>query len=212
MHEYADVDGIILASGLSRRMGTNKLLLDFGGVPLLQRMLEGFPYAAFSRVLLVAADHRVISIASRYPVTICQNHFPEKGQSIAIRLGVEASSASGGYLFMVADQPLLRVSTIRRLLETFALNQQRIVMPLACGKRRNPVVFPAEFGGALQNLTGDNGGKQVIDDNSGRTLYVEFDSDKQFGDIDTPEAYAEMLASWQIIENRKTEEQEMDSE
>ena len=70
------IDGVILAAGLSKRMGTNKLLLPLGDATILDRFLERFPFARFDNVILVYSDEQVAAIAGRFPMTLCPNRQP----------------------------------------------------------------------------------------------------------------------------------------
>ncbi len=197
MADEIHVDAIILASGMSKRMGCNKLLLPFLGSPLVERALEQFPYDLFGRVLMVAADPEVISIAAKFPVTICKNDGRSKGKSEAIKCGLNSSSARDGYLFAVADQPLLRGATVTTLLERFISFPGRIVLPFAAGKSKNPVIFPALLRNELLALAGDCGGKEVIKKHPQLIEYVEFSSAEEFQDVDTQKAYKTLVKQWQ---------------
>ncbi len=57
------VDAIIMASGLSRRMGCNKLLLPLGDSTVVEQFLGRFPYALFQKVIVVYGDRQVAAIA-----------------------------------------------------------------------------------------------------------------------------------------------------
>lgn len=187
------VDAIILASGLSKRMGQNKLLLPLGNTTLLEVFLEKFPFALFNEVLLIVSNSAVAQVASKYPLTICWNSHPEYGKSWAINLGVKQSSATDGLLFCVADQPLLKQETVNLLLKTFTATPNLIIIPRAEGLPRNPVIFPAKFKRELEKLKGDDGGKSVREKHPELQSFVEFENVLQFYDIDTPENYKKLL-------------------
>lgn len=53
---YSDtVTGVILAGGLSRRMGQDKLFLDVGGVPLFERVLQPMQHL-FGQIMVIANE------------------------------------------------------------------------------------------------------------------------------------------------------------
>jgi molybdenum cofactor cytidylyltransferase len=190
------IDAVVLASGLSRRMGTNKLLLPLGKSTLFEHVLTSFPFELFDRVIVVAADAEVIEIAGRYPVRICCNTEPEKGKSHSIRLGLAATNADTPVMFTVADQPLLSSTTIRKLVYHFSGEHGKIVMPEVNGTPANPVIFPADLRGELENLQGDKGGRLVITQHPERVSTVYCSSPEEFYDIDTPESYQQLMAEW----------------
>lgn len=191
-----ELDAVILAAGLSRRMGCNKLLLPFGESTVLGHFLAKFPYALFARVIVVVTDRAVEDIARAFPVQISHNKRPEAGKSSSIRLGLEAGEAQRGVLFSVADQPLLAGSTIMTLVEMFRTHPARIVLPKVAGTPASPVIFPADLRSALRDLQGDEGGRKVVQRHGERVLAVEFPSPDEFCDIDTDDHYQDILRRW----------------
>lgn len=192
----AELDAVILASGLSRRMGENKLLLPLGDSSVMHIFLGNFPYEIFREVIVVVADERVAAIGREFPVTLCRNTNPEQGKSHSIRLGLAASAATDGILFAVADQPFLQGSTIRKLVDVFCKEKNRIVVPEVLGLLRNPVLFPACLRAELLGLHGDAGGRMVIKQHPELVRCVPFADEAQFVDIDTPDAYNEVIDLW----------------
>jgi molybdenum cofactor cytidylyltransferase len=197
------VDAVILASGLSRRMGCNKLLLPLGGSTVLDQFLSGFPYALFENVIVVHGEGEVAAIARRYPVVLCHNQKPEAGKSHSIQLGLSVSTAEDGILFAVADQPLLTGGVIARLIEMFYKKKcQKIIVPKVQGAPANPVVFPTACRDELAVLQGDSGGRQLLDRQPDRVCYLPFASGEEFCDIDTPELYQRVVEKW-LLGNSK---------
>lgn len=192
----AELDAVILAAGLSQRMGRNKLLLPFGESTVIGRFLTNFPYGLFAQVIVVIADRAVEEIARSFPVQICRNEHPEEGKSSSIRLGLEAGESQRGILFSVADQPLLTGATIMKLVEVFRNNPSRIVLPKVSGTSASPVIFPADLRIDLQKLQGDEGGRKVIQNHFERKLAVDFSSPDEFYDIDTDDNYQDILRRW----------------
>ncbi len=191
------VDAIILASGLSKRMGCNKLLLPLGNSTVIGQFLSRFPFALFQKVIVVYGDPQLVSIARKYPVVLCHNQSPEAGKSHSIQLGLAESTAEDGMMFAVADQPLLTSSTIQTLLEMFYKKKsKKIVVPEVAGRPANPVVFPATCRGEFAELHGDCGGRQLFIKQPERVCYVPFASKEEFYDVDSPENYQQLLAKW----------------
>lgn len=193
-----NVDAVIMASGLSRRMSTNKLLLPLGNSTVFGQFMGAFPYQLFNSVIVVTADTQVSEIAKAHPVTLCNNTAPEAGKSRTIALGLSLSTAEDGIMFVVADQPLLSPAVITRLLVTFTNNRHSIVVPEVHGQRCNPVIFPADLSHELSTLEGDSGGQIIIQRYQARLLPVVFDSVNEFRDIDTASDYHHMVEQWNL--------------
>jgi molybdenum cofactor cytidylyltransferase len=190
------IDAVILASGLSKRMGGNKLLLPLGNSTVISQFLSRFPYTLFQRVIFIFSDQQVGGAAAQFPILLCYNATPEAGKSQSIQLGLAASTAKDGIMFAVADQPLLKSTTIHKLVTAFKMNKTSIVLPEVDGKPGNPVIFPSECRAELCQLQGDDGGRQVIKKYPKRVRSIPFPSADEFVDIDTPGMYQKVTALW----------------
>ena len=190
------IDCVILASGYSRRMGSNKLLLPLGKSTVIGSFLESFPYELFQQVILVYTDERVKAAVSHLPVTFCYNDTPGKGKSYSIRKGLTISTAADGIMFLVADQPLLSRSTLALLISVFIQDRRFIVVPEIEGKNANPVIFPCRFRNDLLSLKNDSGGKLVIARHCNEVRSVVMHSAEEFIDIDTPQQYQQVVSLW----------------
>lgn len=193
----AKPDAVILASGFSRRMGSNKLLLPLGDSTVLGQFLARFPYELFAQVIVVWADPQVAAIAGTFPVRLCENVEAAAGKSSSIRLGLTAGSPKNGVLFAVADQPLLTPTAVQKLVAAFQAHPEAIVMPEVNGSPANPVLFPADLRPKLAGLHGDSGGREVIRRHPKRVRTVPFSDEAEFFDIDTVDRYQEVRARWQ---------------
>ena len=191
------LDTVIMASGLSRRMGCNKLLLPLGKSTVVEQVLSRFPYALFQKVIFVYSDRQVAAIAGKYPVALCHNQSPQAGKSNSIQLGLSMCTADDGIMFAVADQPLLTGATIRTLVEMFCrLDCKKIIVPEVAGRRANPVIFPVSCRREFAELRGDSGGRQLIARELGRVCAVPFTTGDEFCDVDTPEKYQQIVKKW----------------
>jgi molybdenum cofactor cytidylyltransferase len=188
--------GIILASGYSRRMQRDKLLVDVGGLPLVERVIQTALASRLGDIALVYRTRAVKNIAGRYPGVRCvRNARAAEGQSAAIRLGVRhAPTNVCGYLFLVADQPWLTAAVIDRLLGEFAAHPDRVVVPVYNGHPGNPVIFPVAMRLPLLELRGDRGGRQILRSDPGRVLQVPVPDPAAGFDIDTHDDYVHAAA------------------
>lgn len=185
-----EISGIILASGLSRRMGTDKLLLPVGGVPVIERVIAAASKSKLGEVVLVCTNDSVASIGRKYGAKIVGNNAPELGQSNSIRLGVENSSlTTDGFMFLVGDQPFIDESIINGLIDGFIKGNGSAAVPLYNGVRGNPVIFASSQKDKLSNLCGDSGGRVLLEQLKESIITVSFTDGKLGLDIDTREDY-----------------------
>ena len=107
---------VLMAAGLGRRFGENKLTVDLGcGETLINYALSAIPGDKLHRVVVVTQYPQVAALAEKYSFTPLHNPYPERGQSESIRIGLAALSDCDAVMFQVADQPPLQKETVAAL-------------------------------------------------------------------------------------------------
>lgn len=181
------ITAIILAAGSSRRMNRNKLKLEVNGRPMLDHVFDTVRKARFHEVILVHSPSTPLP-GGHYLAIL--NDRPADGVSRSIALAMAAADGqTEGFVFIMADQPFLSADTLKQLKARFTKNPMRIVIPVYDGKKGSPVFFPAFLKNELSNLTGDLGGRQVIEHHEEIVVYEPVESSRDAIDIDTPEEY-----------------------
>lgn len=177
---------LVMAAGASTRFGENKLAATLDGKTLIERIFAAIPGEKFSSLTVVTQYAEVEALAPHYGFRVVRNDRPELGLSRTVRLGVEAMSDCDAILFAVADQPLLRRESIAAEVDFFLANSDCIVALSHNGRRGNPCIFPAAFYPELAALTGDHGGRSVIERHEDKLLLFEVEGE-QLIDVDTVE-------------------------
>jgi len=185
---------IVMAAGLSRRFGSNKLLADFRGRPLASWIFEAIKSAGCTpdKVTVIWHDPGVAVLAESYGFNTCFNPCPEEGQAASIRLGLTASEEADAYMFMTADQPLLKGQTIFGMLKSYPVGQGKIMIAAHKGNKGNPVIFDRKFKTSLMLLKGDTGGKQIIRMQPEAVLWYEIEYAEELMDVDHAEDLAHL--------------------
>ena len=185
---YIKVSAILLAAGVSERMGRDKLLLDYRGKSLLWHSFDLLCALPVFERIVVTSNARAESLALPAEIKLCINTKRKHGMSESVRIGVENATGSH-FLFLNADQPKLGVADIMPLLETAKTNPDKIIFPLIDSKPSSPTIFPQGFRSELLSLSGDLGGRVVRNRNPDACLAIEADASENFYDIDTEEEY-----------------------
>ena len=178
-------------------MGEQKLFLPFRGKPVLQWVIESALTADVHEVICVVRD--LNSIRQRIPLTNEKlmwlvNHAADRGQSSSIIAGLWAiDPASEGALFLVGDQPMMSRELINRLIECFTTSSALIGAPSFGGQLRNPVLFRRELFPELLQLTGDHGGRVLIEQHRDRLELLKWHEETPFVDIDVREDYERLV-------------------
>jgi len=183
--------GIVLAAGLSRRMGQAKLLLPVENRPVVRLTVEAVLTGGVDRVVVVTgSEHQPLAEAlAGLPVALATNPHPEAGQASSIRVGIGALPAgTEAVLIALGDQPFLAGEIIPALLAARERTGKAIVAPRYRDGRGNPVLFSRELFGELLDISGDQGARSVVERDAGRVALVDFDLPMP-QDLDTPEDY-----------------------
>jgi molybdopterin-guanine dinucleotide biosynthesis protein A len=106
--------GVVLCGGRSSRMGRPKAWLDFGGEPLLVRVVARVAAAAQPVVVVAAPDQVVPALPA--PIEIARDPVEGQGPLAGIAAGLGALEGRASHAFVSAtDAPFLVPALIRRL-------------------------------------------------------------------------------------------------
>lgn len=157
---------VLTAAGLSKRFGEDKLAYPIDGTPMGIRCLELYAQVPFAHRILVTTKERVYlqEAGERLGYEVLLNPSPEAGMSGSVVLGTEAAlnRTPDGILYAVGDQPYLREETVSALLKAFEEEPHCIWALGKKGKSGKPSFFPKTCFDELLRLTGDRGGRPVM--------------------------------------------------
>lgn len=189
-HHTFDLSLIMLAAGNSRRFGSNKLLYEIDGVPMYLRTLEKLQKAAkrfkSCGIIVVTQYEEIAAKAQESGVRVLINPHPERGISSSMQIGLVAAKESSACLFTVSDQPWLTAETISDLVHKFLAEHKGMACTLLGARTGNPCIFSRKYYQELMEITGDKGGKQIINRHPDDVTYLEMKDARELVDIDTP--------------------------
>ncbi len=191
------IAAVVLAAGLSRRMGQAKLLMPVGGRAIVRYVVESVLAGGVDLVWVVTGpDVEPIEAAlAGLEVQIAVNPAPEEGQTSSLRAGIAALPASvDAVLIALGDQPSLAPSIIPALLAARRTSPKLIVAPRYRDGQGNPVLFKREIFPELLRLTGDQGARPIIQKEPARVEWVDLDLPMP-PDVDTLDDYEKIRAN-----------------
>ena len=188
--------GVVLAAGSSRRMGTPKQLLDFGGKPLLQVIVEEANASRLDEVIVVlgAEADRIGERVDFGRARTIVNPDHASGMASSLLAGIAAlDDEVDRAVVVLGDQPDIKSALLDELLDL----HERSGLPAAAlnfeGLLHPPVVLSRELWPDLTNLEGDVGCRALIRQRPELVAALAGGGGhKHPVDIDTPADYARL--------------------
>jgi molybdenum cofactor cytidylyltransferase len=192
----ARVAAIVLAAGQSKRMGSNKLLADLGGAPMIRRSVEAARAAGIDGMIVVTG-HEADKIAAALEglgIEIVHNPDYAHGLATSLKRGLAAvPEGADAVLVCLGDMPRVTPKAMGRLIAAFNPEELRtICVPVHKGRRGNPVLWGRKHFSAMAALGGDRGAKALMEQFADELVEIEMADDGVLIDADTPEALARL--------------------
>lgn len=175
---------VIMASGSGKRFGSNKLMADFDGEPMIARALAATE-GLFDNRVVVTRHESVADLCRQKGIRVVLHDLPYRSDTV--RLGLEALGDLQGCLFCPGDQPLLRRETVAALLAAWKAEPDSILRPVSGGSEGSPVLFPAWAFPELLSLPEGKGGNWVAKNHPHRVKTLTVANPWELTDADTPE-------------------------
>ena len=119
------VSAIVLAGGLSRRLGRDKAVEPFGGEPLISRVIGRLESLTDETVVVVNSDARGHELPLPESAKIAVDIYPDSGSLGGIFTGLTAAANDWGFV-VACDMPFLNERLIAHLL-TLRQNYDAVV-------------------------------------------------------------------------------------
>lgn len=189
---------IVLAAGLSRRMGTqNKLLLPMAGQPMIRRVVENVLAAGFVEIVVVLGHQAedVRRALASLPVRQVHNDRFESGQVSSVRAGLAAlEQPVDAVMVCLGDQPLLAAGDLSAVQAAYAEHAAgSILVPVRGEQRGNPVIVDWQSVRDTLERGIDFGCRHFMDENPERVYRWPAPSDHFVRDVDEPADYQALL-------------------
>lgn len=178
---------VVPAAGASRRFGSQKLLADIQGEPLLQHTLRSLLDGGVARLILVVTPHAALSSVSalRDPrVSVVVNRHAERGMFSSIQAGLAAASPEADVLVLPADMPFVRASTVQALTSHRATSRAAGVVCAYRRRRGHPILLSPRTWTALLDASSSTSLKAALADLGATPETLEVDDAGVLKDVD----------------------------
>lgn len=191
------IGAIILAAGLSSRMGEFKALLPFDGIPTLSFIIRTAKLAGIQNIIVVTGHNadQLETIIKEENVNAAFNKDYQEGMFTSVRTGVAAlDSDTDAFFLLPVDYPLIPPKVLIDLMELYKKNLGSFFVPCYHGKKGHPPIFPMSMAKIILSSQGEGGLKAITRSHEDQMVKVETDFEAVVMDMDIPEDYEELVA------------------
>jgi len=186
------ISSIVLAAGMSTRMGAPKALLPWDGQPLLAYQVQQLREAGADEVIVVLghdADeiHRTIR---RSDCRVMLNPRYQMGRAGSLRIGAKAVDRDAESIVIInVDQP--RPASFLHALIAGRQAPALVTRPVFDGRHGHPIVVAGELRGELMTVDEDTQGLLAVVNRHRDQMSECALDDLALLDVNTPDAYQE---------------------
>jgi molybdenum cofactor cytidylyltransferase len=181
------ISGLLLAAGGARRFGSQKLVAELEGEPLVRHAALALARETDELIVVVGSEAAAVTRAlDGIEARIVENEEWARGLSTSIRCGVQATTPNtSAIIIALGDEPRVDGSVSRALISTWRDTARPIVVTRYAGEIGHPILFDASLFPELLSLNGDRGARGLIQRSPDRVAYVDMTTAPPL-DVDEP--------------------------
>lgn len=188
------IAAVVLAAGLSRRMGRPKLVLPWGTTTVIGRVASVLLEAGASPVVVVTGGaHTLVEQALEgLPARTAFNPCHAEDQMIlSLKIGLaELPMTIEAVLVALGDQPQIEPAVVEAVMTEYRASRAAIVVPSYQMRRGHPWLLDRQLWPTLLALAPPATLRDFLQAQAGLIRYLPVESASILKDLDTPEDYA----------------------
>jgi molybdenum cofactor cytidylyltransferase len=196
--KISNIEALVLAAGLSRRMNTNKLLLKIGDKTIIQKTIDNLLLSSISSVTVVLGNMKeeIVESLAGYKISIVENEYYAEGMGTSLLAGVRMimeRKKCDAIMFFNGDMPFIKPSTIDAIVKKHLETQAKVIFPCCYGERGHPVLVDKSLFPELLSVSGDIGAREILQKYAQQTVFLNTNDTGIYQDIDNPDDYRRII-------------------
>ena len=187
------IGALIVAAGMSSRMGEFKPMLSIGSISVAQRVVATLSQAGVSKIVMVTGYNATVlerHLAGNGIIFLRNEQYETTQMFDSVKIGLAyLQDKCDRVLFTPVDVPLFTAKTVRAILDSGA----PLAAPMCQGKQGHPILIANRLIPEILNDCGEMGLKGAIDRCSDPLLRLSVDDPGTIHDADTPEDYLSLV-------------------
>jgi molybdate transport repressor ModE-like protein len=187
------VGALIVAAGMSSRMGQFKPMLNIGSISVAQRVIATLSQAGVSKIVMVTGYNATMlerHLAGNGIIFLRNEDYETTQMFDSVKIGLRyLQDKCDEILFTPVDVPLFTAKTVAAILDSGA----PLAAPMCQGKQGHPILIANTLIPEILNDCGEMGLKGAMDRCSVPLLRVEVEDPGTIHDADTPEDFSQLV-------------------
>lgn len=181
--------GLLLAAGLSRRFGSNKLLFNIQNEPLVRRTARCLLGAGVAELIVIVGHQsdQVMAVLADLPLRCEINQQYQIGRMSSVHTGWEnIPDDADGVLICPADLFRLEIMDVQKVISAFQQSNKSLIIPYFNEQRGHPIIIPAAYKKEILDYLPRGGCRAFISDHPHLVQHLEMSSSNIITDLDIP--------------------------
>lgn len=202
-YEKDHINGLILAAGLSSRMGDYKPLLPFGRKTLIEASIDSMLDAGVQQVVVVLGfrGREIETVLNRrYGAEIIfawNERYAETDMLESVKCGLREMSDCQSFFLLPGDMPVVQRHTFLKLVASRPEEEPFLLFPTLEGRPKHPPLIHADFIPVILEYRGEGGLRQLWKQHTETILHVPVEDPGVWVDVDTRAQYEHCIACFQ---------------
>jgi len=191
------ISAIVLAAGLSTRMGHPKLILPWGSTTVIGQVVNTLAHAQVDDIVVVTGAARTeveaALVKGRWDTvrTVFNPRYAVDNMLISLQAGIAALGKQvDAMLVVLGDQPQIEVGVVRLLTDSYRTEGYPLIVPSFHMRRGHPWVVARALWPDLLSAPAGSTMRDFLYTHPGQITHIAVSSSSILRDLDTPEDYA----------------------
>jgi molybdenum cofactor cytidylyltransferase len=193
----SSISAIVVAAGLSTRMGEPKQLLPYGKHTVIEQIVSVLLACSLDEIVVITGHERqaIEATLAAWPVRFVFNPNYEQGEMLSsVQCGLTGlDTKTAAALVVLSDQPQIEATVVHRLIDTYQTKSGPLIIPSFQMRRGHPILIDRACWPEILALAWDQTLRAVIKSYAHQINYVVVETNSVLHDIDTPEEYRQAL-------------------
>ena len=188
-----EIGALIVAAGMSSRMGEFKPMLSIGSISVAQRVVATLSQAGVSKIVMVTGYNATMlerHLSGNGIIFLRNEHYETTQMFDSVKIGLSyLLDKCDKVLFTPVDVTLFTAKTVKTILDSGA----PLAVPMCEGRQGHPILIANTLIPEILADSGEMGLKGAMDRCSVPLLRIDVDDPGTIHDADTPEDFSQLV-------------------